>query len=123
MKQVEEPHQQLHNSAKEIEKMLQTGADRKDAVAYYGSVTSDILKKVQAIMSEIVPKVIEHVDNEQNENRQHAARIKTIALIGMLMGLMVAIALGLFLSISIVRPINHVVEGLSGGSSQLAAAS
>jgi len=124
LKQVEDPHKKLHNSAKELEKMLKKGKEfRKEAVAYYGTETNSNLKEVQKILDEVIPKVAKHVEEAQKENRTAASQTKAIALIGMGIGTLVALALGIFLTISITRPINRVVEGLTDGSDQVASAS
>jgi len=46
-----------------------------------------------------------------------------IALVGMIVGTLVALGLGIFLTRSIIKPINKVVEGLTDGSEQVASAS
>ncbi len=52
-----------------------------------------------------------------------SARSKTIAVIGMIAGFLVALAFGIFLSISISRALTRIIDGLSEGANQVASAS
>jgi methyl-accepting chemotaxis protein len=124
LRQIEEPHRKLHNSAKELEKILKKGKEfRKEAIAYYGTETSENLRSVQKILREISPMVEKHVMEVRKTASVHEAFIKRIALIGMGVGTLIAVGLGIFFSISITRPIHKVVEGLADGAEQVALAS
>ncbi len=46
-----------------------------------------------------------------------------VMIIGLVVALVVGVALAYFITISITRPINRIIEGLSGGSEQVASAS
>src|SRR4030042_2564204 len=57
LKQVEEPHRRLHESAKTLESILKKGKDfRGEAVAYYQTETLKELKNVQELLRQISPK-------------------------------------------------------------------
>ena len=123
LKQVEEPHTKLHNSAKELEKMLNKGKEfRNEAVTYYATETNSSLKEVQRILEQIIPKVINHVEEQQKETRTGASQTKSVALIGIVFGTFFAMALGIFLTISITRPLNRVIAGLTDGADQVSSA-
>ena len=65
--QIEEPHRKLHNSAKELERILQKGKEsRKEALAYYVTETSEHLRRVQKILREISPMVEKHTLEGRN---------------------------------------------------------
>ena len=122
--QIEEPHRKLHNSAKELEKILQKGKEsRKEAVAYYGSETSGHLRSVQKILREIAPMVEKHILEARNTSAARTGRFKFIVFAGVVIGALVTIGLGIFLTLSITRPINRVVEGLTNGAEEVASAS
>ena len=122
--QVEEPHRKLHQSAQELEKILKKGKEfRNDAVSFYQTATLDQLKNVQTILGEIGPKVNQHVAETAKTADIQAGRIKWIALVVMFVGAVMAMFLGLYLSVSITRPIQKVVNGLGEGAEQVASAS
>jgi methyl-accepting chemotaxis protein len=124
LRQIEEPHKKLHNSAKELEKMLKKGKGfRKEAIAYYGTETSSNLKEVQKMLGEISPKVAKHVEAAQKTTNAQVSQTKIMAVVGMAIGTLVALALGIFLTVSITKPINRVVGGLTEGADQVASAS
>jgi methyl-accepting chemotaxis protein len=122
--QIEEPHRKLHNSAKELERILQKGKEsRKEAVAYYGSETSGHLRSVQKILREIAPMVEKHIQETRNTSAAQTGRFKIVVVAGVVIGALVAIGLGIFLTVSITRPINRAVEGIMNGAEQVASAS
>jgi len=124
LKGIEDPHRKLHNSAKELEKILKKGKDfRKEAVAYYGTETSSNLKEVQKMLGEISPMVQKHVEEAQKVGRDQVNHTKIMSLVGMGVGTLVALTLGIFLAVSITRPINRVAAGLTDGADQVASAS
>ncbi len=53
---------------------------------------------------------------------QEAGRVKFTTLAGMLGGFALALALGILLTLSITRPVNRLITGLSAGADQVAAA-
>ena len=124
LKRIEDPHRALHNSAKELEKLLKKGKEfRKEATAYYATETSNNLREVQKILEEVIPTVAKHADESQKAAHAQGSQVKKIVLVGMIIGTLVALALGIFLSFSITKPINRVVEGLTSAAEQVASAS
>ena len=122
--EIEEPHRKLHSSAKELERILQKGKEsRKEAVAYYGSETSGHLKSVQKILREIAPRVEKHILEARNTSAAQTFRFKIIMFAGVVIGTLVTIGLGIFLTLSITRPINRAIEGITNGAEQVASAS
>jgi methyl-accepting chemotaxis protein len=124
LKRIEEPHRRLHQSAQELENILKKGSEfRKDAVAYYGGEVSTQLKQVQEIFGEIRPEVKKFAAEKQKEMKPQVQRTSIISLTGMIVGTFVALALGFFLSRSIVGPIRRAIDGITDGSEQVSAAS
>jgi methyl-accepting chemotaxis protein len=64
----------------------------------------------------------EYVAKDLQEASAHASRAKYLSLGGMVAGFGMALVLGIFLSLSITRPLNRVIAGLSEGSEQVASA-
>ena len=124
LKQVEDPHNKLHASAAELEKLLQKGKEhRGEALAYYQNVTGTQLINVQKVLEEVRGNVRNFLGIEEKSAASQADRIKMISLIGMVLGAVVALVLGIILSISITRPINRIIAGLNDGSDQISSAS
>ena len=121
--QIEEPHRKLHDSAKELEKILKKGKEsRKEAIAYYASETNVHLRSVQKTLREIAPLVEKHILEVRNTSAAQTARFKTIVFIGVALGVIVMIGLGIFLNLAITRPIDRAVEGITKGAEQVTAA-
>ena len=59
----------------------------------------------------------------QQKGAAEASRAKFISLSGMVAGFGLALFLGIFLTLSITRPVNRIITGLSDGSEQVSAAS
>ncbi|MBW1991609.1 MAG: MCP four helix bundle domain-containing protein [Deltaproteobacteria bacterium] len=76
----------------------------------------ELLRKLMAVNAEDVAKA-------KKESTTAAARSIFLSLAGMVVGFVLALILGIFLSLSITRPLNRVIAGLSEGSDQVSAAS
>ncbi|RJR38628.1 MAG: methyl-accepting chemotaxis protein [Deltaproteobacteria bacterium] len=124
LKQVEEPHKKLHESAQHLEVILKKGKEfRPEAIAFYQDKTGNYLKNVQGILGEINPKTEQHVTASKRDAARMTDRSKTLAVGGMVVGTLLALFLGILLSSSITRPITRVVAGLNNNADQLESAS
>ena len=122
--QLEDPHRKLHQSAQDLEKILKKGKEfRNEAGTFYQTVTLDQVKNVQKILREIGAKVNQHVAESTKTADIHTGRVKWIALVVMFVGAVMAMFLGLYLSVSITRPIQKAVKGFGEGAEQVASAS
>ena len=122
--QMEEPHRKLHQSAKELEKILKKGKEfRKEALTYYQTETQGTLNNIQKIFSEVRSKVEQKIADSSKEAENQATRIKWVSVLVMIAGFIIAMTLGLFFSRSIAGPIRLVAEGLNEGAEQVASAS
>jgi len=123
MAKIEEPHAKLHKSALDLEAMLQKGKEfRTQAVEIYQNETGRQLKAVQDIFSESRPIVQRQVEQMEKGATTQADRAKVTALIGMVLGVLMALGLGISLSMSITRPLHRVIAGIADGTEQVAAA-
>ena len=124
LRQIEEPHNKLHASATDLEKILQKGqVFRQEALTLYGTETSRQLERVQGLLSEIRPQVGQYIDLHLKDAEKKSTRIALFSLIIMVTGTFLAVIMGIFLSRSITRPIHRVVTGLAEGAEQVASAS
>ena len=122
--QVEEPHRKLHQSAQGLENILKKGKEfRKEALAFYQKETLEHLKNVQKILREIGPTANRYVMETKNTAEIQANRAKWLALVVMLVGTVLALFLGLYLSVSLSRPFQQAANGISDGAEQVASAS
>jgi methyl-accepting chemotaxis protein len=122
--QMEGPHTQLHHSAIELEKLLKKGKEfRAQAISYYAKDTGSQLKAVQKLLTEASGKVTGFLQKEEKVANSRAERIKMMSLGGMIFGAVVALSLGIFLTLSITRPVNRIILGLTDGSDQVNSAS
>jgi methyl-accepting chemotaxis protein len=121
--QIEEPHKKLHNSALELENILKKGKSRTEALDFYHSQTNHYLENVRTLLGEIRSKLRQKVETVTAEAKSDASNAIFVSIAGMIIGTLFAVAVGIFLSFSITRPINLVIEGLTAGSDQVASAS
>ncbi|MEI6261612.1 MAG: methyl-accepting chemotaxis protein [Deltaproteobacteria bacterium] len=121
--QIEDPHRKLHKSAQSIEAILKKGKEfRQDAIAFYGTETSQHLRDVQGILGEIRPAVEKHSQAVEDISKSQRQHIYLIVLVSMIGGTLFALALGVILSRSIIKPVNRVISGLTEASEQVSAA-
>jgi methyl-accepting chemotaxis protein len=100
------------------------------AVQKYGEMNNQtmvVARVKEAEVRNLIAKMVESETKEVAESAEHGQvvsnRVKLSALIGMSTGFALALALGVFLSLSISRPLKRIIEGLSGASEQVASAS
>jgi len=87
------------------------------------TVNTISFKKAETLLNNIVRENVAAATQARAAANAVAGRTSLVALAGMIIGTLVALALGIFLSLSISRPIHHVIAGLSGSSEQVVAAS
>jgi methyl-accepting chemotaxis protein len=96
---------------------------KEDAFALVSGKGNDVAKLAEAAMRKLFELKINQA-KETSDNNMSIARIAVwFTWIAAVCGTALAILLGLYLAMSITRPINRVVEGLSEGSDQVSAAS
>jgi hypothetical protein len=124
LSQIEMPHKKLHQSAVELEKRLKKGKEfRQEAIAYYGAETNARLREVQSLLKEMTPIVTKKVEEVQSSNQTRVSGMKGIVVAGVVLGTILALGLGIFLTRSITGPMNRIAAGLTEGAEQVASAS
>lgn len=86
-------------------------------------VTYEKQIEARAILGKLVEMSKQKANSAVREADEVAGQTKWISLSGMLMGFLLALVLGIFLSLSITRPLNQVIHGLEEGADQVASAS
>ncbi|MEW6657620.1 MAG: methyl-accepting chemotaxis protein [Thermodesulfobacteriota bacterium] len=123
LQQVDEPHRRLHESAKGLEQLLKKGKEhRAEAVTFYQGNVIKELNSVQKLLEEIGPKAEQHAREVKKGTEAQSSRVLTLAVSIMILGAVVALALGLILSLSITRPINRIIASLNEGAEQVSSA-
>jgi methyl-accepting chemotaxis protein len=121
---IEEPHAKLHESAKQLEAILQKGKEhRPEALSLFQGETIKQLKVIQQLLGEIRPKIAEHTEKLIKSSETQADRAKVVSLLGSFISPIIALVLGITLSFVISRPIRRSIDGLNEGIRQMAAAS
>jgi len=121
--QIEEPHKKLHNSAAELESIIKKGHSHSEALEFYHSKTEKYLEHVRNFLGEIRTKLKNQVASIQNEAKSSAANTKFISATSTIIGTLTALALGIFMSLSIIGPIRRIIEGLTESAEEVASAS
>ena len=95
--------------------------DRMNEAAMVTAVEKQ--KKVVELLKGIIRINDDVAHNASATADKDAARAKWMALTGMVAGFAVALAFGIFLALSITRPLNRVIAGLNEGAEQVSSAS
>jgi methyl-accepting chemotaxis protein len=121
--QIEEPHTKLHQSAVELERLIQKGKEsRQEAIAFFKVQVGGYLSQIQKQLAEIRSKVRERTEMAT----QSAGRMEKITtwmnVGGMIVATLVALGVGLLLSVSLTRLINRISQNLAAGAEQTTSA-
>ncbi len=124
MKQIEEPHSKLHQSAGELETLLKKGSGgRKEATDYFTLQVGEHLKQVQAQLAEIRKTVQESTQTARTAAVLQEKRAIGLSVGGMVVGTFLALTLGIYLSVSLSRLLRRVSRTLSVGAEHTSASS
>ena len=98
--------------------------DKKDeAIAFMQTEVSQQAERIQKAFDQAGFGKIDIARKAAEQNASTATRAVWITVIATLIGILAAVGFGVFLSVSITRPLNRVIAGLSEGASQVASAS
>jgi methyl-accepting chemotaxis protein len=114
-----ETWKKLHQEAIEFVRK----GDQKSAYALSYDKAGTALDQSRELLDAIIDLNVKVADDFTKDALPRAHRAIILTLVGMVLGTVAALALGVSLSLSITRPINRVVDGLSTGAEQVAAAS
>ncbi|MFQ3547054.1 MAG: methyl-accepting chemotaxis protein, partial [Termitinemataceae bacterium] len=118
LKDLEQPHKELHNNIKKLEQLLQENK-RDEAVQYYGTTINQNLAQVL----DLLDKTIDTVKNKSIQEKLSLERtLQFTQFISLLLSVVlsiVAILFGVFIGYSITKPFNKATRELSRSSSNL----
>ncbi|MBM4351899.1 MAG: hypothetical protein FJ106_18650, partial [Deltaproteobacteria bacterium] len=98
-------------------------ASQKAAYALGNGKARDAFYETEKLLNELSEQNMKEAEEFKRTADAEAVRAEYMSLAGMIIGTVVALLLGFFLSRSITKPINRVVAGLTDGSEQVASAS
>ncbi len=104
LKEIEEPHRQLHLSAGEIDK----AKSKEEARRIYVNQTSQSLEKVQTLLRKTRDAAKKHVMTEEAMLDSAKSTKRNVTVVGI-----VAIIIGTLLALMIARGITNVLNGIS----------
>ncbi|MHB8835674.1 MAG: methyl-accepting chemotaxis protein [Candidatus Methylomirabilia bacterium] len=108
LRQIEEPHRRLHESAVSIRNEREAGK-QADAISTYNSETMQQLAAVQGRLKEISDLSREHIISDE-AMLAGASRTRGGVALALLISTIVATALGLVITRSIVRPVDRCLQ-------------
>lgn len=124
IERIEEPHKKLHESARQLEAILQQGKEhRSEAYDFFEHETLGHLKSVQRIFHEIVPKVEEHTKRQREAFEAKKEHTIFISFLGMVIAPFFAFTFAILSNVKLIRPIRHALEELAEGAKQVSIAS
>ncbi len=96
---------------------------RDEAIAFMRNDVAPQADRVQAGIERVVSLTIEDARTRSEDNAQTAANSVWLVWLITGVGVLLAAGFGVFLTLSVTRPVNRVIAGLSEGADQVAAAS
>lgn len=121
-------HEAFLDLARQKEKLQSEGADNELLVATDTKmldqymVARDYYLETDELLTSLVDFNINDARISKERGFATARTATVVSIIGMSVGFFVALILGIFLSTSISRQLNRIIEGLSSGSEQVASA-
>jgi methyl-accepting chemotaxis protein len=106
----------------EVIELVKKGDHEKAYALTYGKAR-EAFGPAEKLLNDLIALNVNVADEFTKKALPAAERAKLIAVIGMTVGVILSLALGLWLSLSISRPIKHIIDGLEDGSDQVASAS
>jgi methyl-accepting chemotaxis protein len=89
----------------------------------YMTATERTQKDILPLLDRLIQESDEEAENARSSGSKEGARAKLIALIGMAAGTLMALVLGIILSVTITGPIRRIIIGLSEASEQVSTVS
>ncbi len=86
-------------------------------------VCRDLQLEVDSAMRQLTRYIRDAADEEVRASRAQSAFLKALSLVATIVGVTLAVALGILITRAITKPINHIIAGLTEGAQQVAAAS
>ncbi|MBF0552277.1 MAG: MCP four helix bundle domain-containing protein [Deltaproteobacteria bacterium] len=80
-------------------------------------------KETFPLLGSLIEMTNKQAESLVEKSKEHERVARAVSLAGMIIGFILSLGLGVLLSLSISRPLNIVIEGLSSGADQVAAAS
>ncbi|MDQ5987938.1 MAG: hypothetical protein CSYNP_03686 [Syntrophus sp. SKADARSKE-3] len=96
---------------------------RDEAVSFMRNDIYTQADKIQTSMNKLMDMKADLAKKKSEENTTTANAATMFMVIAISVGILLAVAFGVILSLSITRPVNRVVAGLNEGASQVASAS
>ena len=121
LKDMEEPHLKLHESARIANEMVEKG-DKKGALAYYLQTSRPLIRELVNTFDSMREEVKKHAISDEVLVKETQNHQLTVGILGVIFGLGVAMV-AFFLGRSIITMLKRVISGLNEASEQTASAS
>ncbi|MGE5258757.1 MAG: methyl-accepting chemotaxis protein [Hyphomicrobiales bacterium] len=123
LKALEEPHRHLHESAKEIQAARLEAGNLNSAKQIYATKTQQVLPEIQRLLRGVRSEIAQRAAQEDKQMAETAMATERDLILASIAAVLVGLACALFITRSVVRSLNRVIQGLGAGSNQLASAS
>lgn len=111
LKDLETPHQQLHNSAAKMNALLQQpSASRQEALDYYHKYTAPALTQLMGLLSDVEHEMVALADKNLKEEEALEASVFFQINLLMILGVVVSGVMGLVVTRSITKPLQEGVD-------------
>ncbi|MFP4163680.1 MAG: methyl-accepting chemotaxis protein [Chitinispirillaceae bacterium] len=122
-------HENYIEVAREKESLMEQGMDSIQQAQINEKMNDQYMTartyylRSDEVLTSLVDYNIEDAGKSRERGFSTARGATVTALVGMIGGFFIALALGIFLSVTISRQLNKIIEGLNNGSEQVASAS
>jgi methyl-accepting chemotaxis protein len=121
LKEMEEPHSKLHESARIANEMVEKG-DKKGALAYYLQTSRPLIRELINTFDSMREEVKKHAISDEVLVKETHNHQLTVGVLGVIFGLGLSLV-AFFLGRSIITMLKRVISGLNEASEQTASAS
>lgn len=101
---------------------LMKAGKRDEALTLVMGKQRESFNHAEKLIDELVGDMMKEAKEAEHVAESKASRDKYLALAGIFIGAFLSLGFGIFLSISITRPMNRVIAGLTDGADQVSAA-
>jgi methyl-accepting chemotaxis protein len=119
---IEGPHQELHQSAKKLNTLIQNN-QREQAKTYFNNVITGELEQIQGILEQAIQTTNQQLRTVEANARSTASWMNRFIWLAIGIGVLIAIAIGYFFSRRVKKQITRIIDSLTESSKQVTSAS
>jgi len=119
---IEGPHQELHQSAKKLNTLVQNN-QMEQAESYFNNVITGELEQIQGILEQAIQTTNQQLRTVEANARSTASWMNRFIWLAIGLGVLIALAIGYFFSRRVKKQITRIIDSLTESAKQVTSAS